>query len=102
AAVASNLAAAMRSSRLYREALEGRRLAEEASRPKSRLLSLVNHALATPLSIVVGTTDLVLRDARDAGSVPPRIVADLERMDASAPHLGRLIGDVLHIVHHAA
>ena len=97
AAIASNLAAAMRTSRLYREALEGRRLAEEASRLKSRFLSMVSHELRTPLSIVVGTTDLVLREAADEGSVPPRIVADLERMAASAQHLGRLIGDVLDL-----
>ena len=97
AGIVSNVAAAIRSSRLYAEALEGRRLAEEASRLKSRFLSMVSHELRTPLSIIVGTSDLVLREARDAAAIPPHIVTDLERMTASAQHLGRLIGDVLDL-----
>jgi signal transduction histidine kinase/AraC-like DNA-binding protein/ABC-type sugar transport system substrate-binding protein len=97
AAIVTNLGSAIRASRLYQQAVEGRRLAEEASTIKSRFLSMVSHELRTPLSVVVGLSDLVLREARDGSSPSATMVADLERMAASAEHLGRLIGDVLDL-----
>ena len=57
-----NLAAALRNSRLYREALEGRRLAEEANQLKSRFLSMVSHELRTPLNLIRGLSDMLLRE----------------------------------------
>lgn len=97
AAIVSNLATAIRASRLYDEAVEGRRLAEEASRLKSRFLSMVSHELRTPLSIVVGLSDIVLRDSRHHGALAAATVQDLERLSINARHLGRLIGDVLDL-----
>ena len=97
AAIVSNLATAIRGGRLYREAVDGRRLAEEANELKGRFLSMVSHELRTPLSVVVGLSDMVVREARQADSASPSIVRDLERMSASAEHLGRLIGDVLDL-----
>ena len=97
AAIVSNLATAIRGGRLYREALDGRRLAEEANQLKGRFLSMVSHELRTPLSVVVGLSDMVVREARQSGATSPSIVHDLERMAASAEHLGRLIGDVLDL-----
>ncbi|NJM08154.1 hypothetical protein HC891_21185 [Candidatus Gracilibacteria bacterium] len=92
-AIARNLAAALRSSRLYREAQEGRRLAEEASRLKSRFLSTVSHELRTPLNLIVGLSELLLHEGEE--ELPPALAADLERIYGSAQHLGRLINDVL-------
>lgn len=97
AAIAGNLGSAIRSSELYAEAMAGRRMAEEADRVKSRFLSTVGHELRTPLSVVVGLSDLLLRAAREDGDLPEPILADLERLDQSATHLGRLIGDVLDL-----
>jgi signal transduction histidine kinase/DNA-binding LacI/PurR family transcriptional regulator/DNA-binding response OmpR family regulator len=97
AAIVSNLATAIRGGRLYREAVDGRRLAEEANQLKGRFLSMVSHELRTPLSVVVGLSDMVVREARQTGSSSSGIVRDLERMAASAEHLGRLIGDVLDL-----
>ena len=74
AAIVSNLAAAMRSSRLYQEALEGRRLAEEANHLKSRFMSIVSHELHTPLSVVVGLSEMVLHEARGDVGLSPTIV----------------------------
>lgn len=88
AAIAHNLAAAVRTSRLYHEAIEGRRLAEEANRLKSRFLSMVSHELRTPLSLIVGLSEMVLRSR----NVEKR---DIEQIHANAQHLARLIGDVL-------
>ncbi|PWH13797.1 MAG: ATPase, partial [Anaerolineae bacterium] len=90
AAIVHNLAAALRTSRLYQDALEGRRLAEEANRLKSRFLSMVSHELRTPLSLIVGLSEMALR----AKEVEKR---DLEQINTSAQHLARLIGDVLDL-----
>lgn len=86
-----HLAVAMNSARLYREATDGRRLAEEASRVKSRFLSMVSHELRTPLSVIVGLSEMALRSEE---SIPQN---DLERIYASARHLSGLIGDVLDL-----
>jgi AraC-like DNA-binding protein len=72
-------------------------MAEEASRVKGRFLSTVGHELRTPLSVVVGLSDLVLREAHEAGSLPPTLLDDLERLGQSAAHLGRLLNDVLDL-----
>lgn len=89
-AVVHNLAAALRASRLYRDALDGRRMAEEASHLKSRFLSMVSHELRTPLSLIVGLSGMSLHNqAID--------LHDLEQINLSAQHLARLIGDVLDL-----
>ncbi len=90
AAIVHNLGASLRTSRLYRDALEGRRLAEDANRLKSRFLSMVSHELRTPLSLIVGLSEMALR----AAAVEKR---DLEQIHLSAQHLARLIGDVLDL-----
>jgi signal transduction histidine kinase len=60
AAIVHNLASALRTSRLYQDALEGRRLAEEANRLKSRFLSTVSHELRTPLNLITGLSAVLL------------------------------------------
>jgi len=90
AAIVHNLGAALRNSRLYQDALEGRRLAEEANRLKSRFLSMVSHELRTPLSLIVGLSEMSLR----AATIEKR---DIEQINMSAQHLARLIGDVLDL-----
>lgn len=97
AAIVNNLGAAIRAVELHRQALEGRRLAEEANQLKSRFLSMVSHELRTPLSLVVGLSDIVLRETRESGVLSANAARDLEHMSASAEHLGRLIGDVLDL-----
>lgn len=95
AAITHNLGSALRSGSLYREALEGRRLAEQANQVKSRFLSTVSHELRTPLSLIVGLSDMVLEQKHQALSVTSR--RDLKQIHASAQHLGRLISDVLDL-----
>ncbi len=97
AVVVSNLATAMRANALYREALDGRRSAEEASILKGRFLSTVSHELRTPLSVIVGLSDMILREAGETGELSKIILSDLQRMASSAEHLGRLISDVLDL-----
>lgn len=90
AALVHNLAAALRTSRLYQDALEGRKAAEEASHLKSRFLSMVSHELRTPLSVIVGLSEMSLKSQ----SVE---LKDIEQINANAQHLARLIGDVLDL-----
>jgi signal transduction histidine kinase/DNA-binding LacI/PurR family transcriptional regulator/AraC-like DNA-binding protein len=97
AAIVNNLGAAIRAVELHRQALEGRRLAEDANQLKSRFLSMVSHELRTPLSLVVGLSDMILRETREGGVLSADAARDLEHMSASAQHLGRLIGDVLDL-----
>jgi signal transduction histidine kinase/DNA-binding LacI/PurR family transcriptional regulator/AraC-like DNA-binding protein len=97
-AIAQELAAAVNTAQLYREATEGRRLAEEADQMKSRFLSTVSHELRTPLNLIVGLSELLMQSGqRDAATVSEPLQRDVERIHASARHLGGLIGDVLDL-----
>lgn len=81
--------------RLYRDATEGRRLAEEANRLKSRFLSTVSHELRTPLNLIMGLSSILLQD--ETGSDAESFERDLKRIHASAQHLDGLIQDVLDL-----
>jgi signal transduction histidine kinase/AraC-like DNA-binding protein len=97
AAIVHNLSAALRTSQLYNAAVDGRRMAEEANRLKSRFLSTVSHELRTPLSLIVGLSEMVLREQRDQAQSSPSNLRDMEQISISAQHLARLIGDVLDL-----
>jgi signal transduction histidine kinase/CheY-like chemotaxis protein len=94
AAIVHNLASALRNSYLYRDALEGRQLAEQANRLKTRFLSMVSHELRTPLSLIVGLSEMVLREQSE---LPGAARRDLGQITTSAQHLSRLINDVLDL-----
>jgi len=97
AAIVHNLGAALRTSQLYRDAIEGRQMAEEANRLKSRFLSMVSHELRTPLSLIIGLSDMVLREQRGPSESRHNRTRDIEQINTSAQHLARLIGDVLDL-----
>lgn len=97
-AIVQQLAAALHTAHLYREATEGRRLAEEADQLKSRFLSTVSHELRTPLNLIVGLSRILVQaDERGGRQLPQSYRDDLARISASAQHLGGLIGDVLDL-----
>src|SRR4051812_19190625 len=56
---------------------------------------MVSHELRTPLSLIVGLSEMALRERHDTGS--NTTLRDIEQIHASAQHLGRLIGDVLDL-----
>ena len=87
----------MRSSQFYRDALAGRKLAEDANQLKSRFLSLVSHELRTPLNLIIGLSELLLRDDQQQPALSADRQQDLEHIATNAQHLGRLIGDVLDL-----
>lgn len=96
--ITQQVAAALNNARLYAEATQGRKLAEEADDLKSRFLSMVSHELRTPLNLIVGLSEILLQK-RDLGTgrAPRSARKDLEQIYTSAQHLGRLIRDVLDL-----
>ncbi|MFN2168873.1 MAG: substrate-binding domain-containing protein, partial [Anaerolineae bacterium] len=109
AEIVRHLGAALRSVRLYREAVdarrqaeEGKRLAEEANRLKSRFLSMVSHELRTPLNLITGLSNILLEEYRHESPARPgeythSFEEDLNRIYLSAQHLDGLIRDVLDL-----
>ncbi len=96
--IVRQLGAALRGVRLYREAVEARRLAEEANRLKSRFLSIVSHELRTPLNLITGLSKILL-DEHEAPRADSHdsLEADLRRIFIGAQHLDGLIRDVLDL-----
>ncbi len=90
---------------LYHQALQaekaaeqGRRLAEEANSLKSRFLSVVSHELLTPLVLLVGLSEMMLKESTaDESTLKPSYRQDLMRIYTSAQHLGSLVRDVLDL-----
>lgn len=96
--IVQQISAALNAARLYRAATEGRRLSEEANQLKSRFLSMVSHELQTPLNLIVGMSDLLLRESAEGTQhLPLQVRHDLKRIYDNARHLSRLIGDVLDL-----
>jgi signal transduction histidine kinase len=92
-------AVALEHDRLYaaraarREAELAARVAEEASRAKSLLLTTLSHELRTPLQAIVGFAELL-----GTLDLPPaRREAALGHIDAAAHHVLDLVGDVLDL-----
>jgi len=96
--VVRQLAGALRSVRLHKEAVEGQRLAEEANRMKSRFLSTVSHELRTPLSLITGLAHSLIGLPENVASPGQENTRDdLQRIYASAEQLDGLIRDVLDL-----
>ena len=96
--IVQQLGGALNTARLYRQATEGRRLAEEANRMKSRFLSTISHELRTPINLIVGLSRMVLRDNDEHDAwLPEPARKDVERIQAYSQHLGGLIGDVIDL-----
>ncbi|MGB8984915.1 MAG: substrate-binding domain-containing protein, partial [Anaerolineales bacterium] len=90
-AVLRQLTSALERIRLYQEVAEGRRLAEEADRMKSRFLSTVSHELRTPLNLIVGLSEMQLKQST------ADVRKSVEKIHTNAQHLGHLIRDVLDL-----
>lgn len=102
-AIVQQLGSALNTARLYRQATEARRAAEEANRLKSRFLSTISHELRTPLNLIVGLTGLILEEGEEQNpSLSDHIRRDIERVHVYAQHLGGLINDVIDLASSSA
>ncbi len=85
--------AAQRDRAARREAELAARVAEDASRAKSEMLSTLSHELRTPLQAIIGFSELL-----GTLDLPPtRREAALGHIDAAARHVLDLVGDVLDL-----
>jgi len=75
-----------------------RRAAEEARTAKEQFVANVSHELRTPLNMIIGFSEMVLREPQAYGNnVPPTLLADLAVIQRNAAHLSELIDDVLDL-----
>jgi len=100
--IVRQLGVALRSVRLYQEAIEAQLLAEEANRLKSRFLSMISHELRTPINLITGLSNILLDEYEISKTTQPaylksNFVKDLQRIYVSAQHLDGLIRDVLDL-----
>lgn len=93
-----------RNIRLYDEALEARKAAEQADLLKSRFLSMVSHELRTPLALIVGTIEMMLQEQQSDNQppLPDNYREDMDVIYTSSKHLSWLIGDVLDLASNQA
>lgn len=97
-AIVQQIAGALNTALLYSQAIDGRRLAEEANRMKSRFLSTISHELRTPLNLILGLSGMLLRESDEGDTpLPEPTRKDIDRIHAYSQHLGGLIGDVIDL-----
>jgi signal transduction histidine kinase/CheY-like chemotaxis protein len=73
--------------------------AERAERVKSEILTFVSHEMRTPLNLVSGFSEMMLRSPASYGgaSLPPAYEVDLRKIARSAAHLLALVDDVIDL-----
>lgn len=97
-AIVQQISGALKSAMLYNDAVKGRQLAEEANRMKSKFLSVIGHELRTPLNLIIGLSDIVLKNMDENEiALNESIQKDIEKIYQYSQHLGGLIGDVLDL-----
>jgi len=86
---------AIKNARLFEDAKEARRAAEDANQAKSAFLANMSHELRTPLNAIIGFTRIVRRKAD--GALPDKQLENLDKVLSSGEHLLNLINTVLDI-----
>ncbi len=92
------VSSALKSIQLRRRLQDAVRQSEEANLLKSRFLSMVSHELRTPLNLIVGLSEMAMRQQTKGGRKSLAILSRyLEQIYVSGQHLDRLIRDVLDL-----
>lgn len=96
--IVRQLVAALHGVHLHQEAVDARKLAEEANMLKSRFLSMVSHELRTPLNMIIGLSNMMLESGEQLTEQNFSVNRkDLQRINIGAQHLESLIRDVLDL-----
>lgn len=79
--------------------VQGLRLAaEEARRAKEQFVANVSHELRTPLNMILGFTEMILKNTEAYGRrIPSALLADLAVIQRNSQHLADLVDDVLDL-----
>jgi signal transduction histidine kinase/AraC-like DNA-binding protein len=94
----TQLSIAMKGIHLRQELQNALREAEEANQLKSRFLSMVSHELRTPLNLIVGLSEMALREQERNQTNSSEVLRKFqEQIYISGQHLDRLIRDVLDL-----
>ena len=94
----TQLSIAMKGIHLRQELQSALLRAEEANQLKSRFLSMVSHELRTPLNLIVGLSEMALREQERSQAGTSEVVRKFqEQIYISGQHLDRLIRDVLDL-----
>lgn len=97
-AIVQQVSGALNTAKLYLQAIEGRRLAEEINQMKNRFLSMISHELRTPLNLILGLSQILISETdNEKVMLPESIQKDIERINAYAQHLSGMIGDVIDL-----
>jgi signal transduction histidine kinase/DNA-binding response OmpR family regulator/DNA-binding LacI/PurR family transcriptional regulator len=94
------ISGALKGVRLRQKLQDARQQAEEANHLKSRFLSMVSHELRTPLNLIVGLSEMAMRQQDRSREESSEVVGGskfLEQIYVSGQHLDRLIRDVLDL-----
>ena len=75
-----------------------RQLAEDAEQTKASFLARVSHEFRTPLSIIIGLTDLLM-DTPDlyGADIPAELLEDMKIVNRNCDHLLHLVDDILDL-----
>lgn len=84
-----------RAARLSEERRRAQAEADAANRAKSEFLARMTHELRTPLSAVIGYSELMQEEAAERGYT--EMLDDLERVRVAANHLLAMINDTLDL-----
>ncbi len=95
--VADRMALAIDQARMYEAERQARAEAEEAVAARDRFLSIAAHELRTPITVVKGMADLLLRPPRGRGADPEHRARLLGRLAESANRLATLTDDLLDV-----
>ena len=92
------ISSALKGVSLRQKLHEALREAEDANVLKSRFLSMVSHELRTPINLIVGLSEMALRQQRNTKKATLETLRKYhEQIYISGQHLDRLIRDVLDL-----
>ncbi len=81
--------------RLLEELQRARQEAEAANQAKSQFLANMSHEFRTPLTAIIGYSELLEEDARDLGYTD--LLPDMQKIRAAGEHLSSLVDAVLDL-----